>query len=224
MSTMLDNRAKFLMRAKSNNTVLQRYQPAPGTPLTPDMIIPNLYLTDMFTARGVLLPTYAGHGRPVIKYVLSVLDNSISQPKPKPVNAASFVQKLIILDDTQDADLLARLAEGCDFIVECLGKNDGGVMVHCQLGQSRSASMVIAYLMREQGLTFQKAWDKVKYKRSIVKPNPGFQKQLALWEEMQCNIMEADVESGVEGQMRKKEIYVKWKEEQKERIQRVLTL
>lgn len=220
---MLDNRARFMYRSKSSNTLQQRYQPTPSTPLIPDMIIPNLYLTDMFTARGVLLPTFAGHGRPVIKYVLSVLDNSISQPKPKPVNAALFVQKLIILDDTQDADLLARLAEGTDFIDECLGKGDGGVMVHCQLGQSRSASMVIAYLMRKQGLSYQKAFDKVKYKRSMVKPNPGFQKQLALWEEMGCDISEVDVESGVEGQMRKKETYTKWKQEQKDRIQRILT-
>lgn len=223
MAAMLDNRAKFLLRAKSSNTALQRYQSAPSTPLIPDMIVPNLFLTDMFTARGVLLPSYAGHGRPVIKYVLSVLDNSISQPKPKPVNMASFVQKLIILDDTPDADLLAKLTEGCDFIEECLEKGDGGVMVHCQLGQSRSASMVIAYLMRKQGFTYQQALEKVKYRRSIVRPNPGFQKQLALWEEMGCSITEIDVESEVHGQIRKKEAYLKWKQEQKDRIQRVLT-
>lgn len=189
------------------------------------MIIPNLYLTDMFTARGVLLPSYAGNGRPVIKYVLSCLDNSISQPKPKPVNADKFVQKLIILDDTMEADLMCKLAEACDWIEESMNQADGGIMVHCQLGQSRSASMVIAYLMRKQGMEYQKALDKVKFKRSIVRPNPGFQKQLQLWGDMGCDIFELDPDASPEnaGQMRKKEPYLKWKEEQTTRVQRILT-
>lgn len=189
------------------------------------MIVPNLYLTDMFTARNVLLPNYPGSGRPVIKYILSVLDNSISQPKPKPVNADKFVQKLIILDDTMEADLLCKLAEGCDWIEEMMIQSDGGVMVHCQLGQSRSASMVIAYLMRKQGMEYQKALEKVKFKRAIVRPNPGFQTQLQLWGEMSYDIFEIDPEAGPEnaGQTRKKEPYLKWKEEQKNRVQRILT-
>ena len=221
MASMLDNRARFLSRPKSANPVLSRYQPTPSSPLIPDAIIPNLYLTDMVTARGVLLPTFAGQGRPNIKYVLSILDNSISQPKPKPVNASQYIQKLIILDDTPDADLLLRLAEGCDWIQACFDSSDGGVMVHCQLGQSRSASMVIAYLMRKQGLTYQKALDKVKFKRSIVRPNPGFQKQLQIWEEMGCSIFEPDPD--VEGQSRKRTEYMAWKEEQRIRLQKTMT-
>lgn len=168
------------------------------------------------------MPSFAGHGRPNIKYVLSVLDNSISQPKPKEVNKDKFVQKLIILDDTMDADLLMKLADGCDFIEECLARDDGGVMVHCQLGQSRSASMVIAYIMRKQGLEYQKALEKVKYKRGIVRPNPGFVAQLQLWAEMNCSIFSSGLDG--EGQMRKKQVYTLWKEEQKRRVERVMNI
>lgn len=216
MITKLSNRSRF-------PPVQQRYQPQPSTPLIPDMILPNLYLTDMFTARGVLLPTFAGPGRPNIKYILSCLDNSITQPKPKPVNADKFVQKLIILDDLPEADLLMRLSEACDWIDECISKNDGAVLTHCQLGQSRSASIVIAYVMRSQKLGFQAALEKVKSRRSIVRPNPGFQLQLQLWQEMDYDIY--DRSSGVEAegpQRLMKARYMAWREEQRKKVQMVL--
>ncbi|KAK5083569.1 hypothetical protein LTR05_006072 [Lithohypha guttulata] len=221
MTTVLGSRSKFLQKSKSSNPVVQRYLPTPSTPIIPDMIIPNLYLCDMGTARGVLLPTYPGQGRPVIRYVLSVLDNSISQPKPKPVNMDKFVQKLIIMDDTIDANLLPKLGEACDWIDEMMSKADGGVLVHCQLGQSRSASVVIAYLMRKQNMDYQTALSKVKYRRSIVRPNPGFQTQLQMWHQMGCDIFEPDPQTT--GQLRQKEQYSQWKEEQRLRIHKSMT-
>lgn len=162
--------------------------------------------------------------------MLSVLDNSVAQPKPQALNANDFVQKLIILDDTVDEDLLAKLGEACDWIDECISSNDGGVLVHCLIGQSRSASVVIAYIMRKEKLDFEAALAKVKRKRGIVKPNEGFQKQLRLWAEMEYGILEADT-NAVEEQsdaedgrqlIKMKEVYLKWKEEQRKRVQGVL--
>lgn len=187
----------------------------------PDTVLPNLYLCDIFAAHEVLKPSYAGHG-PVIKYILSILDCSVAQPQPKPVNSGLFVQKLIILDDTPDADLLSKLGEACDWIEDVLARSDGGVLVHCQQGISRSASMVIAYIMRKQELDHQKALDKVRYRRGLVRPNLGFQRQLRLWQEMDCNIYEPDPDA--EGQLRKKAQYVKWKEDAKLRLQKLATL
>jgi len=54
----------------------------------------------------------------------------------------------------------------------------GSVLVHCAAGKSRSASLVIAYLMREFKWKYEEAFNYVKSKRSIVQPNPGFVKLL----------------------------------------------
>ena len=48
------------------------------------------------------------------------------------------------------------------------------VLVHCRSGMSRSASLVIAYIMKTKGASCQDAYEYVKHKRSIVLPNEGF--------------------------------------------------
>ena len=63
--------------------------------------------------------------------------------------------------------------------------NNGTCFVHCQRGVSRSASFVIAYLMKyfENGsMSAEQAIQFVKKKRKIVKPNSGFVLQLKKWE------------------------------------------
>lgn len=52
------------------------------------------------------------------------------------------------------------------------------VYVHCNAGVSRSASFVIAYLMRELAMTFEEAFTFVKQKRPQIMPNHGFVTQL----------------------------------------------
>jgi protein-tyrosine phosphatase len=52
------------------------------------------------------------------------------------------------------------------------------VLVHCFAGISRSATIVIAYLMWKNRWAFSKAYEYVKSKRPIVDPNFGFITQL----------------------------------------------
>ncbi|CAB5379218.1 unnamed protein product [Rhizophagus irregularis] len=62
-------------------------------------------------------------------------------------------------------------------------KRDGGrVLVHCWAGVSRSASLILAYLMNQYGCTYNRALNYVKKKRSIVEPNCGFCLQLSKYE------------------------------------------
>ena len=50
--------------------------------------------------------------------------------------------------------------------------------MHCHAGVSRSASIVIAYIIRKNRLDFDDAFKMVQEKRPVVYPNKGFTKQL----------------------------------------------
>jgi hypothetical protein len=55
----------------------------------------------------------------------------------------------------------------------------------CAMGKSRSATVVIAYLMQKHNIGPSDALAHVRQARSIVEPNEGFWKQLELYSEMQ---------------------------------------
>lgn len=72
--------------------------------------------------------------------------------------------------------------EACDFIGKAVGtkktgKFNGKILVHCKEGVSRSATLVLAYLVRDQEMTLQDAVSLVRSKREIL-PNQGFLQQL----------------------------------------------
>nr|CAD7455381.1 unnamed protein product [Timema tahoe] len=83
--------------------------------------------------------------------------------------------------DTPECQLQSILEPCFMFIDE--GRRSGCVFVHCNAGVSRSAALVIAYLMK-QGLSFKEAHAHLKKARSVIKPNPGFVAQLHMYEGM----------------------------------------
>jgi hypothetical protein len=56
------------------------------------------------------------------------------------------------------------------------------VFVHCNAGISRSPSIVIAYLMRRNKISFKEAFQKVKSCRENIFPNESFVDQLKAYE------------------------------------------
>jgi hypothetical protein len=56
------------------------------------------------------------------------------------------------------------------------------LLVHCTQGVSRSCSFVIAIIMALQKCSYQEAYTTVRSTRTVCKPNPGFVRQLLLWE------------------------------------------
>ncbi|XP_054161091.1 dual specificity protein phosphatase 3-like [Oppia nitens] len=73
--------------------------------------------------------------------------------------------------------LYRHFEKAADFIHRGLQHSDGRVLVHCGEGISRSATLVLAYLMIKRRLTAQEAVGKVVRQRSIF-PNIGFLRQL----------------------------------------------
>ncbi|XP_048374774.1 protein phosphatase Slingshot homolog 2 isoform X2 [Sphaerodactylus townsendi] len=79
--------------------------------------------------------------------------------------------------DEEATDLLAYWNDTYKFISKAK-KNGCKCLVHCKMGVSRSASTVIAYAMKEYGWNLDRAYDYVKERRTVTKPNPSFMRQL----------------------------------------------
>jgi hypothetical protein len=84
-----------------------------------------------------------------------------------------------MLDEPQQA-ILPVLEEVFAFIARCKEQN-GRVLVMSERGQSRSAALVIAHIMFQQGLSYLEAFTFVKDRRYSIEPNRGFKRQLCEW-------------------------------------------
>ena len=58
----------------------------------------------------------------------------------------------------------------------------GKILIYCRAGQSRSATLCIAYFMKYHNMTYEQAFQYVKYRRPIIHPNVGFVHQLKDYE------------------------------------------
>lgn len=100
---------------------------------------------------------------------------------------ADFYKSGIIFHGIPATDILTYkinkyFKEASNFIESAVGskeggKKDGKVYVHCKEGVSRSATLVLAYLVTWQDMNLTDAFWTVKSKRKIS-PNPGFLQQL----------------------------------------------
>ncbi|XP_078539698.1 dual specificity protein phosphatase 14 [Lissotriton helveticus] len=66
--------------------------------------------------------------------------------------------------------------------IHSIARKHGATLVHCAAGVSRSASLCIAYLMKYHKGTLVQAYNWVKARRPVIRPNVGFWKQLIDYE------------------------------------------
>ncbi|KAG0280909.1 hypothetical protein BGZ95_008081 [Linnemannia exigua] len=78
-------------------------------------------------------------------------------------------------------NLRSEFPSAFDYIEEA--KTRGGkVLVHCQLGVSRSASLVIAYVMKTLQMGLTDAYELVKARSAVISPNMSLMYQLSEFE------------------------------------------
>jgi len=119
-----------------------------------------------------------------ITHIVSVLNGF----KPKWTNMYKYLHIDII--DTPSSELYQYFEKTFEFIEK--GRQEGAVLVHCFAGISRSATVVVAYIMRKLKLTLDDALGLVTDARPIVCPNEGFIRQLQKYEvEIKANTIKA---------------------------------
>lgn len=83
--------------------------------------------------------------------------------------------------DCETQNARASFEPAFEFISSAIDENKN-VLVHCEMGVSRSATVVIAYCMRAARLDYEDSAALVRSQRPIIDPNTGFISQLMNFE------------------------------------------
>ncbi|KAG6333939.1 hypothetical protein ID866_5150 [Astraeus odoratus] len=133
-----------------------------------DEVVPGLWIGDLPSALDV-----EGLKAKKIFSVLTAMRGKVT------INA-TFNKYQINIDDSVDEDVLVHFLPSISFIQRELDRGRG-VLVHCQAGVSRSATIVTAYLMYSRKLDVSTALEMLRKVRPSVEPNEGFLYQLEVF-------------------------------------------
>ncbi|XP_054711101.1 serine/threonine/tyrosine-interacting protein A-like [Uloborus diversus] len=140
-------------------------------------IIPGLFLGPFSCASKTKLPLLEAAGITHIVCVRHELEAEFIQPNfPE-----KFVYSVIDIADALTTNIIPFLPQVKHFIDSCF-KHGGKVLVHGNTGISRSAALVIGYVMETKSLPYNDAFTLVQTKRVCVRPNEGFMQQLKEYE------------------------------------------
>ncbi|KAF7710355.1 dual specificity protein phosphatase family protein [Silurus meridionalis] len=133
-----------------------------------DEVWPNLYIGNVALAQNRSALKKLG-----ITHILNAAHAKQGSIGDESYYGADFVYYGIPAEDTGKFDISIHFRSATDFIHKALKKKNGKVLVHCIMGVSRSATLVLAYLMLHQRLTLRAAIQQVIQRRPIY-PNRNF--------------------------------------------------
>ena len=117
--------------------------------------------------------------RKKIQFVLNLSNTAV------PCIKDGIVYKTILLNDEDDEDLSSHLDECLTFLHKAKKKCESmksRILVYSYFGLSRSCSIVLAHMMKEECWTLEQAWLYLKQCHPSAKPNDGFLLQLLQYE------------------------------------------
>ncbi|OQR93493.1 dual specificity protein phosphatase 19-like isoform 1 [Achlya hypogyna] len=112
-----------------------------------------------------------------IRFVLSLLEPEDKLPTP------AVAHLRVPMADTLDEPLLKKLPLLLHSLNHFMAADDGNVLVHCVAGRSRSASVVIAWVMTTQQISLDAAFHRVLMARPWISPNETFLHHLRVFEQ-----------------------------------------
>eukprot|EP00597_Dinobryon_sp_UTEXLB2267_P001468 CAMPEP_0170069502 /NCGR_PEP_ID=MMETSP0019_2-20121128/8154_1 /TAXON_ID=98059 /ORGANISM="Dinobryon sp., Strain UTEXLB2267" /LENGTH=932 /DNA_ID=CAMNT_0010277565 /DNA_START=106 /DNA_END=2904 /DNA_ORIENTATION=- len=130
----------------------------------PQEVIPKVFIGSIHSAYN--LDALQCNG---ITHILNASRLPITFPK-------QFTYLSVEIRDKGDSNILSCIPTSNIFIEA--GVENGGTLIHCFGGKSRSAAFISAYLMSSFNWSFDKAYSVVKIARPIVEINSGFECQL----------------------------------------------
>ncbi len=93
-----------------------------------------------------------------------------------------FRAQFLAVNDGIHEDIASTFPEFFDFALSARKEPSARLLVHCEAGVSRSATLVTALLMKTEGLRFFEVFGRVREQRAHVLPNIGFASQLQRFE------------------------------------------
>uniref|UniRef100_A0A3Q2Q4E2 Serine/threonine/tyrosine interacting protein n=1 Tax=Fundulus heteroclitus TaxID=8078 RepID=A0A3Q2Q4E2_FUNHE len=136
-------------------------------------ILPGLFLGPYSAAMKSKLPALERHG---ITHIVCVRQD-IEANFIKPNFSHRFRYLVLDIADNPVENIIRFFPTTKEFIDSCLA-TEGKVLVHGNAGISRSAALVIAYLMETFGMKYRDAFSYVQERRFCINPNVGFVHQL----------------------------------------------
>ena len=106
---------------------------------------------------------------------------NVTSHLPNHFEKDGLVYKRLPATDSCHQNLSQYFQEAFAFI-DSVAEANGKVLIHCQAGVSRSATITIAYIMRKTQMSMVDAYKFVKTKRVIIAPNFNFMGQLLEFE------------------------------------------
>lgn len=138
-------------------------------------ITDSLYLTSAYGAKSQTALSAKG--------ITCVICATLSFQSPTPNYRDRSIEFIRIpVDDIPQAQLSLHFDRVADKIHE-VKKKGGRTVVHCFAGRSRSATLCIVYLMKYDRMTLKQAHAHVRSRRSLIRPNPGFWRQMVIYEQ-----------------------------------------
>ncbi|XP_031216972.1 dual specificity protein phosphatase 13 [Mastomys coucha] len=137
-----------------------------------DEVWPNLFIGDAATANNRFELWKLG-----ITHVLNAAHGGLYCQGGPDFYGSSVSYLGIPAHDLPDFNISSYFSSAADFIHRALTTPGAKVLVHCVVGVSRYATLVLAYLMLRQQLSLQQAINTVRERRWIF-PNRGFLRQL----------------------------------------------
>ncbi|XP_011161895.1 serine/threonine/tyrosine-interacting protein isoform X1 [Solenopsis invicta] len=140
-------------------------------------VIPGVFLGPYSAASRSKLQSLLHHGITHIVCVRHTIEANLIRPN-FPNN---FKYLVLEIADTKTENIIQHFKRVKIFIDEALNMG-GRVLVHGNAGISRSAALVVAYIMETYEISQMHAYSLVQQRRFCIKPNEGFMTQLSEYE------------------------------------------